>query len=68
MKKEMNIRTNSSHTRRATKVSASQPQPIGGIVTEAVEAVREIRTARQEAARQRREQLKKLMSEMEKKS
>ncbi len=60
MKKEMNIRTNSSHTRRATKVSASQPQPIGGIVTEAVEAVREIRTARQEAARQRREQLKKL--------
>lgn len=46
------------HTRRNTKTSASEPTPVGELVDEAVQEIKNARTARQEVARQRRAELK----------
>lgn len=51
--------SNSSRTRKATtRTNNSEPKHVSEVIPEAVQEIKDARTARQEAARQRREELK----------
>lgn len=65
--KSRRVNNTSSRTRRATtKTSAGEPKPIGEIIPEAVEEIKNTRTAKQEAARQKRAELKALSNQLKK--
>ena len=65
--KSRRVNNTSSRTRRATtKTSAGEPQPISEILPEAVDEIKQTRTARQEAARQKRAELKAVSNMLKK--
>lgn len=65
--KSRRVNNTSSRTRRATtKTSAGEPQPISEILPAAVEEIKQTRTARQEAARQKRAELKAISNQLKK--
>lgn len=65
--KSRRVNNTSSRTRKAsTKTSAGEPKPIGEIIPEAVEEIKNTRTAKQEAARQKRAELKAVSNMLKK--